>query len=197
MRRSPKSLGQIVLWGMILTLTACSTVSDKPRTPAASRPADEATIRELMQVTGAAEIGQQFLDAFLVPMKDALPQVPETLWAELRARPSVEELVGLIVPIYQKHLTQAEAETLVAFWSSPVGQRFVEKQPKILQESMAAGQQWGEALAKEVLEALQEEGYELSASKDSENSSGGETTSSTPVVRAENSTPAPGGYRRR
>jgi hypothetical protein len=161
-----KHLQRLAPGALVLLLAGCSTASSAPKTPQAPVPAEAETIRELMRVTGAAEIGLQFLDGLMGPLKSTAPEVPEALWEEMRSRIATEEIVDLVVPIYQEHLSQADAEALVAFWSSPVGQRFVEKQPLILQESMAVGRKWGEDLARDILEELQEKGYEINASTD-------------------------------
>jgi len=50
---------------------------------------------------------------------------------------SVDELVDVIVPIYQQHVSKSDVEQIVAFYRSPVGQRLLAEQPAMMQESMA------------------------------------------------------------
>jgi hypothetical protein len=51
----------------------------------------------------------------------------------------LDEMIDAVVPIYQRHFTSADVEELVRFYSSPVGQKLLNEQPKMLQESMQAG----------------------------------------------------------
>ena len=41
-----------------------------------------------------------------------------------------------MVPVYQKHLTKGDVEALVAFYSTPTGQKLIKEMPQILAESM-------------------------------------------------------------
>lgn len=51
----------------------------------------------------------------------------------------LDEMVNAIIPIYQRHLTKADIDELIRFYSSPVGQKLLREQPQILQEGMQAG----------------------------------------------------------
>ena len=46
----------------------------------------------------------------------------------------VEELLDAMVPIYQKHLTKADLDAVLAFYSSPAGQKLLGEQPAMMQE---------------------------------------------------------------
>jgi hypothetical protein len=41
-----------------------------------------------------------------------------------------------MVPVYQKHLTKGDIDGLVAFYSSPTGQKMLKELPEIMAESM-------------------------------------------------------------
>jgi uncharacterized protein len=49
-----------------------------------------------------------------------------------------EEIVEAMVPVYQKHLTKGDVDHLVAFYSSPTGQKFLREMPAITSEAMQA-----------------------------------------------------------
>ena len=51
---------------------------------------------------------------------------------------SVDELIDAIVPIYQQHFTHADLVTVIEFYSSPTGQKFVKELPAMMAESMQA-----------------------------------------------------------
>jgi|SRR5208282_2156620 len=67
---------------------------------------------------------------------DKLNSVTETVFKDF----PVDEIIDAVVPIYQKHLTKSDLEAIIAFYSSPVGQRLLKEQPAMMAEGMQAGQ---------------------------------------------------------
>jgi hypothetical protein len=51
---------------------------------------------------------------------------------------SMDDLVRDVVPVYQRHLTRSDVEALIAFYSSPVGQKLRREQPAMMRETMQA-----------------------------------------------------------
>lgn len=64
-----------------------------------------------------------------------------------------------MLPIYQKHLTEADLHGIIAFYDTPVGKKFAEKTPLITLESMIAGQEWGLQIGQQVIDKLKNKGY--------------------------------------
>lgn len=106
-----------------------------------------ADIQKLMDLTGAGNIGVQAADQLIANMKTALPQVKDAFWVEFRKELSAEELIKLIIPLYDKHLTHPEIKELIKFYETPVGKKMIAVMPAITAESMQAGQQWGMDIA--------------------------------------------------
>jgi hypothetical protein len=50
------------------------------------------------------------------------------------------EIMDAMVPIYQKHLTKSDLDAVIAFYSSPAGQKLLKEQPAMMAEGMQAGQ---------------------------------------------------------
>jgi uncharacterized protein len=50
----------------------------------------------------------------------------------------IDGVVDDIVPVYQKHLTKDDVEAMLAFYSTPTGQKLLREQPQITTESMQA-----------------------------------------------------------
>jgi hypothetical protein len=50
----------------------------------------------------------------------------------------MEDLIQDVVPIYQKHLSRADVEAVIRFYSSPVGQKIRREQPAMARESVQA-----------------------------------------------------------
>ncbi len=53
---------------------------------------------------------------------------------------SIDELVDAIIPIYQRHLTHADIQTVIEFYSSSTGQKMIKEMPTMMAESMQAVQ---------------------------------------------------------
>ncbi len=49
---------------------------------------------------------------------------------------TIDNTIEDLIPIYQKHLTKADLEATTAFFSSPVGQKFLDKEPLITGEAL-------------------------------------------------------------
>jgi uncharacterized protein len=88
------------------------------------------------------------LSRMLTMQKDAMPDVPAAFWDELGkdVKSETPNLIARLLPIFDKHFTVEDFKGINAFYETPVGQRMAEKQPLIMKDSMAAGQEWGMAL---------------------------------------------------
>jgi len=71
------------------------------------------------------------------PTADELKQVNDIVDQEF-AGISMDDLVRDVVPVYQRHLTRSDVEALIAFYSSPVGQKLRREQRAMMRESMEA-----------------------------------------------------------
>jgi hypothetical protein len=116
-------------------------------------------IRRLLKATGAGELGVQAFKQVQSQFKRTFPQVPETFWTEFEKEVKADDLVEMVVPIYAKYLTHDDVKELIKFYESPVGRKLVKVQPKVMGESMQAGQKWGAAIAEKVMRRLKAEGY--------------------------------------
>jgi hypothetical protein len=101
------------------------------------------------------------MNGMLEPMKQALPQVPAEWWQRFAEKVDPGDLNKLVVPIYERYFSDEEIGAMLDFYRTPEGQSILSKLPVVMQESMAAGQAWGQELAEDVLRELEEDGYEL------------------------------------
>ena len=67
------------------------------------------------------------------------------------------ELLDQIAGLYATEMTLDELNAIVAFYKSPAGLKFASVQPKILRESMALGQQWGQKIGAEFADEARRE----------------------------------------
>lgn len=50
----------------------------------------------------------------------------------------LDDILQAMIPVYQKHFTKGDMDALIAFYSSPTGQKMVKEMPAITTESMQA-----------------------------------------------------------
>jgi len=50
----------------------------------------------------------------------------------------LEEMLQVMAPVYQKHLSKGDADAMVAFYSTPTGQKLIRELPAITQEAVQA-----------------------------------------------------------
>jgi hypothetical protein len=147
---------------LLLAVLLASTVL-AAENPALAQPGTEdakrADIRRLLELTGAGDLWMQVVRQLLQNFKQVVPKVPAKVWDELAKEINARELIELVVPAYERHFTHADIRSLISFYSSPVGRKFVRVQPALVQESMAAGQAWGVQIGKRLEERLRKAGY--------------------------------------
>ncbi len=122
----------------------------------------KSTLKEMMLLSGSEETYQMAIKQMMTMLKQQKSEVPESVWSELEAeflKTSLNELVDMLTPVYQKHLTIEDIKGLIEFYKSPLGKKFAKKTPLITQESMQAGQQWGMKIGQEFTKKLSEKGY--------------------------------------
>jgi hypothetical protein len=120
------------------------------------------TLKEMMDVSGSTESYKVVITQTIKMFKEQKSQVPDEVWTHFEKsflEVSQGELLEMLVPIYQKHISLPDLKAIIAFYQSPAGKRFSEKTPFIMQESMQAGQQWGMKLAERFDKELKEKGY--------------------------------------
>jgi hypothetical protein len=93
---------------------------------------------------------------FTSVIKQANPNIPKQLLDTLPA--IVNSVIDENIPtfkqaavlIYHKHFSHDELKQMIAFYSTDLGRKTIRVMPTLLQESMRAGQQWGQLLAPEI-----------------------------------------------
>jgi uncharacterized protein len=129
---------------------------------------DQATkrveIRQLIELTGAANVSADALRQIIAPVRAAFPQVPDDFWDTFVKEVRSDELIDLVVPIYDKYYTREEIHDLTMFYRSPVGQKTIKILPKLSAEAIDAGQAWGQTVADRAMRKLHDKGLDKSTS---------------------------------
>jgi hypothetical protein len=129
--------------------TSAQATGVQPTGPDA--PATREDIEAYLQVTHSKEMARNMLAAISKPLhkmmheeylkdKDKLPADFEARMDkqldDLMKNMPYNEMMEAMVPSYQKHLTKGDVAALVAFYSSPTGQKILKEMPQITAEAM-------------------------------------------------------------
>ena len=122
-------------------------------------------IMKLLKMTGAEAIGLQMSAAVSNQMIDSLlkedPEIPPKAVAAIKEEinqtyaDEMPKLIAEIVPIYARHYTHEEIKGLIAFYSTPLGEKSIKEMPALLNECMQAGREWGQQLTPRILPRLE------------------------------------------
>jgi hypothetical protein len=110
-------------------------------------------IRHLLELTKVADQGKQIFDSLLSSTRPR--GMSDDAWAEVVKEFNFQELIELMVPVYANHLTEEEIDDLIAFYSTPTGRSFVDKQPELFKGILSVSQEWGKKVAQRMHQRLE------------------------------------------
>jgi hypothetical protein len=134
----------------------------------------EAAARELVTTM---KLDEQFKTLMPVIMKTIKPAIVQNrpdvergfdalmpaLMAGMQAR--MGELVDAVVAVYASNFSADEMRAATAFYRTPAGQKFLQKNPLVAQQTMLLGQKFGQSVGaeaqKQMIEELRKKGFTL------------------------------------
>ena len=140
---------------LLVVMAACLAFASAgaAQQAAADAPATKEDVQRYLDVMHSREMVMKMMEAMSKPMhqmvheqymkdKDKLPadfedRITKQMDEYMKSFP-LEEMLQAMVPAYQKHLTKRDIEGLVAFYSSPTGQKLLKELPAISAEAMQA-----------------------------------------------------------
>lgn len=114
-------------------------------------------VKEMLVLSGTSSFGKEMLQQMLPTFKKAYPTIPDEFFVRFMEKVKVEDLQNLIIPIYESRFSESEIDDIIQFYKSPTGRKLTSKMSDIFKESQIVGSIWGEKLAGELIEELQEE----------------------------------------
>jgi uncharacterized protein len=69
----------------------------------------------------------------------------------------VDDYLAAVAPVYQKHLTKGDVDALVAFYSTPTGQKILKELPVMTAEAMQAASPIIQKMMAKAMQEVQEE----------------------------------------
>jgi hypothetical protein len=139
-------------------------------------------IKKLLDLIRLEEVvmlaAENTLERFFPILKKATAQnnqvVSETVFAILKGSTlsmvkrqisAKDGLMDRVVPLYDKHYTHSEIQSLIQFYESPLRKKVSALRPKIAQESMVVAEEWINFLEPLLVQALarslEKEGYAI------------------------------------
>ncbi len=129
-------------------------------TPAPEGAAPPGSVRakviELMELTGAKNMGNQMAQAMIaqlsLSMQQANPSIPKRAHEVIRdvtievVSDHSGELISDMIPLYEKYFTTDDLDALLAFYHTPTGRKSIETFPKLMQDAIPISQAWAQAL---------------------------------------------------
>ncbi len=136
--------------------------------PAGADPAPDAVAaaKELVVTMRAADQLKTLFPMIMQQLKPAIaqgrPEVEKDYDAALphiveAANARMIEFVDAIAAVYAQHFTADELRQISMFYKGPVGQKFLQNMPAIMQDSMAVGQKFGASLAEDMRNRMSDE----------------------------------------
>ena len=161
-----------------------SSAKSAPQASGTLDPQKEGRIRELMEVTGAKDLGQQLITAgmeqFRSTVLDSQPNNPrakqfvDAFVARFQKHFDPDSLTEHVIPIYDKYLTSEDLKSLLDYYRSPLGQRMLKALPEVTRESQATGFALGQKAAQETMEELKADFPEFTGANEEDKRPGGE-----------------------
>jgi uncharacterized protein len=151
-------LSQLLLVTTITLFSACA-YAQTPQLPPPAPPGAVAAANELLAIKKAAPIYQNVIPEIIQRTKDSIVQnnlnyqkdleeIAVKLAGELGARR--EEMGNALAQFYATNFTEQELRDLVAFYKSPLGQKYLVQEPKSMDQSINYMRQWANVFSNEV-----------------------------------------------
>jgi len=142
---------RIAALAILILMATSAFAADIPRKK-------QQSIRTLLELTGMARLADQMIGQMFEQFAKNAPSVPAEAWQRLKKKMKADELIVLIMPVYEKYYSQEDLDTMIAFYRTPVGQKVIRTLPDVSREGFIVGQEWGRRKGEEVVRELRKEG---------------------------------------
>lgn len=134
-------------------------VSYSQENAASLSPEKKADIKKLLTIQGSQDIQKEVVNDIIKSFQQQLINVPEKFWNDFRKESADDELVNMLIEVYDKFYTGDEVKELIKFYETPLGKKFLVTAPQVYEESYKVGEKWGTKIATELQEKLKKEGF--------------------------------------
>jgi hypothetical protein len=146
-------VGGLLSLGMLLPFQVLRAQVDS--TQHSVDPEKAQAIRTFLELTRVGDLCLLGLEQAMTAQPD-VAGMPEGFLEQFqaKAREKMPELIDMLVPVYDEHLTLDELEGLIEFLRTPLGQRYVDVQMELVGESAELGERWAMMVVGEVFTDL-------------------------------------------
>jgi uncharacterized protein len=151
-----------------------AALNDSSISHSAVDPAKLADIHRLFELTGAANLGAQMMDAMSKNVKPLMTKsLPAgdyrekliDLWFErFRSKFNPDTILNMAIPVYDKHLTREDIRGLIEFYQTPLGQKAIHELPAIQTELFENGSKLGQEVGMTSMREVLAENPEIAKS---------------------------------
>jgi len=136
---------RVLLFATLCLALAASAVAQN------DAPATKEDVQKYLELMHSREMFQQTMEAMSKPLhqmiheqfekdRDKLPpdfeaRMNKMMDDMLQGMP-YDQIQEKMVPVYQKHLTEGDLNALIAFYSSPTGQKMLKEMPSLMADTM-------------------------------------------------------------
>jgi hypothetical protein len=150
------------------TPSSASSAQDSQQAAAAAQPkidpAKEADIRNLLDMIGTKANMVQVMTAMEANMRPSLTnmfppgeyreRLIQLFFERFQSKADPQQMVDLVIPIYDKYLSDEDIRALTQFYATPLGKKVITILPKVLIECTQAGEKWGEQLGRQSMQEV-------------------------------------------
>lgn len=151
-------------------------------TPTQAAPPSDASINQLLELSKAGQLMDSVWAQMDGLMKSSMQQVTKgkplsaaeqaimdkqqaKMMAIMKDELSWAKIKDGFVQVYRETFTQEEMDGIIAFYKSPAGQAFVDKQPALMKNTMALMQQRMGPIMQKIQQMTEETAKEIKAAK--------------------------------
>jgi hypothetical protein len=130
---------------------SASVKNDAPTLAPPEHPATEAQVREYLALTQALDNAHKMMGQSLKAARaTSAPYFTASFWDDMEKAIMNIDLVGPLLPAYQRYFSQEDMAATIAFYKSPAGSRLLAAQPFITSAASDAARKAGEVAGREV-----------------------------------------------
>jgi uncharacterized protein len=122
--------------------------------------------KQLVEIKGVRNVFVPLVAGVVEKTKDMFMQT-NFMWAndlnaiaaieQTKYAPRVDELVDMTARLYATQFTEQELQSLLTFYQSPLGQKVMTVEPRLMDQAMANAGTWGDNLSQEVIASMRDE----------------------------------------
>ena len=119
--------------------------------PPPAHPITRAQVQQLVELSHTREITRNALHTAFNSQQNPNGIIPKEFFDDMAAEMDKVDFVALMLPVYQKYVSEEDASAALAFYATPAGRRFMDANPFIVAETQKAGMQQGREIANRVI----------------------------------------------